>query len=101
MKSYSCPSCGKPAFSYWQKHFLGPARSTKCSLCGARVSVPWLRSTVFGLPVMFAPLIFGFGAVWLAAPARGATLFVFVSAAVLTAIPLLWLYDRYVPLVSK
>src|SRR5688572_433604 len=101
MKSYACPSCGKPTFSYVQKHFLGPARTIKCAVCGARVSVPWLRSLGFGLLAMFVPFLSGIAAVMFAEPTGGAMYLVFLGVAVVASLPLLWLYDRCVHLVAK
>ncbi len=53
-----CPNCQKPSIGFWQKQFLGPARTIDCSLCGVRVSVstlhfiPILLFLIFGIPIL-------------------------------------------------
>jgi hypothetical protein len=60
-----------------------------------------LRSMFFGLLAMFAPVVSGLTAVMLVEPTAGVSLFVFLGVATLSALPLLWLYDRHVHLVAK
>ena len=55
-KRLVCPNCDTPSIGYWQKQFLGPARTIGCSLCGARVSVSTIRFLpIFLLIVGAAP----------------------------------------------
>ena len=54
MKANTCPHCGhNPAVPLWRKSCLGPAVTTKCRACGAKVSVSWL-SMLIVFPLVFA-----------------------------------------------
>jgi len=97
---YKCPWCGVESFSFWQKQWLGPARSIECCNCKGRVSVPWVRSLLAISPIVILGSI-GIGyfgtaidGLWsfLASGAAGA-----VTGYLLTA-PL---YHKYVPLVPR
>ncbi|RZD38775.1 MAG: hypothetical protein CXT71_06045 [Methanobacteriota archaeon] len=48
-----CPHCGKVAFSFASKLFLGPARTKQCDQCQGKVSIPW--TSIIGL----APVLIG------------------------------------------
>jgi hypothetical protein len=40
---YTCPHCGEPGISSWDKWLLQPPWGPgKCSLCGGRVAISWL-----------------------------------------------------------
>ena len=107
MKKCECPSCGKATIPFWQKQFLGPARTITCSGCGARLSVPWLSASVFIVLGPVVPLFGGLaalsllGSLTLTGAKAALFLFTFVIGAVLASLPLLWLYERYVHLVAK
>ena len=107
MKMYECPNCGELTFSYWQKQFLGPARTIRCRACDARVSVPWLRSSIFVILGSVVSLFAGLVALMMVAPGSLAGLgvalafVVFVVGAALAVVPIAWLYGRYVHLVQR
>jgi hypothetical protein len=103
MKQFDCPSCLEPSFTIWQKFKLGSARKIECSNCGAKISVPWLKCSLF--IILFSCF-----------PPLGAFIpFIFIrqheSLVFLLAVMLLgalvglfilsWLYLRWVPLVEK
>lgn len=105
MKAYDCPACGRASFSFWRVQFLGPGRSLKCPACGARASVPWLLSTLFGLLAVGAAWLGGLCALVLLASsgwssASGFAAVVVLGAIVVTA-PVLWLYGRVIYLVAR
>ncbi len=60
-KNIKCPNCGNLTFSFWQKQFLGPARSIPCDDCGARVSVSWIRFIPVLLLIATLSLLYQFG----------------------------------------
>lgn len=105
MKTYDCPACGRASYSFWRVQFLGPSRSLKCPACGARASVPWLLSGLFGLLAVGAAWLGGLCAVVLLASFGLASASSFAAAAVLGAValtaPVLWLYGRVIYLVAK
>lgn len=47
----ACPNCGKETISAWRKFSLGPATSTRCKACGAKISVSW--RSLLGLMPLF------------------------------------------------
>jgi transcription elongation factor Elf1 len=49
----ACPNCGKETISAWRKFSLGPAVSTRCKECGAKISVSW-RSLIGLVPVLLS-----------------------------------------------
>jgi hypothetical protein len=49
----ACPNCGNETISAWRKFSLGPAISTRCKQCGAKVSVSW-RSLLGLLPLLLS-----------------------------------------------
>src|SRR5690348_14138653 len=97
---YLCPHCGSKSFTFWQKQWLGPARSIECQNCKRRVSVPWGRAMLAVSPVM------AFGTIGIAfyntnpdglwGLFLGGVLGAVVGYAV--AAPL---YHRYVPLIPR
>ena len=46
---YSCPWCGRKAFSFWQKQTLGPMRTMRCPHCKRQVSLSSFRAQVVPL----------------------------------------------------
>ena len=57
MDMQKCPHCGEAGITTLRKQFLGPATSTKCKICGKRVSVPFW-SLVGVLPfIVSIPLV--------------------------------------------
>ncbi|MBS1144925.1 MAG: hypothetical protein H6R14_2331 [Proteobacteria bacterium] len=105
MKTYNCPACERSTLSFWRVQFLGPLRSIRCDACGARVSVPWLLSSLFGLLATGAAWVGGLAGIVVCASSNlvsGSTLAVaaLLGAVVVTA-PVLWLYGRVLYLVVK
>jgi DNA-directed RNA polymerase subunit RPC12/RpoP len=97
---YKCPWCGAESFSFWQKQWLGPARSIECRNCKRRVSVPWIRSLLAVSPI----ILLGSIGIGYFGTAIDSLLAVFASGVVgavigfLVAAPL---YHKYVPLVPR
>ncbi len=102
MPRYRCPKCGEVSFSFWRKQFLGPMRKISCARCGAKVTVPWMMST---LVIVFAAVTPTFGLVaGLVASGRYGAVAGFVVF-LLCALPVVavggWLYHRFVPLITR
>ncbi|MCH4890105.1 hypothetical protein EZV73_21170 [Acidaminobacter sp. JC074] len=38
---FECPNCGEKTIKKWTKFCMGPIRSTRCSHCGVKLSVPY------------------------------------------------------------
>ncbi len=49
---YTCPHCGEPGITWWQKATLGPAGARICKRCGQRVSVPWGQNFLIMIPTI-------------------------------------------------
>lgn len=103
MKTHECPSCLQPSFTLWQKLSLGPAKKIRCELCGAAVSVAWIKSMSIILLGCLSP---PFGAVvaflLLPQPVGLATFVVSMLIGAAVGLALLGsLYSRWVPLVIK
>ena len=58
---YTCPHCGEPGISSWDKWLLQPLwGSGKCSLCGGPVNISWLGyclAFVPGVLITVVPLL--------------------------------------------
>ncbi|HET9377828.1 MAG TPA: hypothetical protein VFO40_22845 [Chthoniobacterales bacterium] len=53
MQSNTCPHCkGTPCLPAWRKLTLGPAASTRCRLCGYKISADVLRAWASLLPLL-------------------------------------------------
>jgi len=96
---YKCPLCSADSFTFWQKQWLGPARSIKCRACGGAVSVPWLGAVVAIVPIAVlasAGTIVGATLAGNAGFAVGGVLGILLGFAISSP-----LYHRYVPLVAR
>ena len=91
---HKCPWCGVRSFSFWQKHWLGPARSIECSHCHRRVSTPWW-ALVYVTPLA----IFALGGFIYLGPYYGnlGGLTIGMVIGYLISLPL----NRYIPLVRR
>jgi len=103
MRQLKCPRCGQSAFSVRQKLAIRPSRQAVCRLCGAGVSVSPVKSALFlvltGLAVQFGALVAVLVVGHFSSP-LGMT-FCAILGGALAAVPCLWLYLRYVPLIEK
>ncbi len=45
----NCPKCGEKSISNFEKLCLGPASTTRCSVCNTRISVSWWPAFIMGL----------------------------------------------------
>jgi hypothetical protein len=98
----ACPHCGKHCLGFWSKISLGPIGTKGCVSCGASVSVHWLLSGVLVALMSVASLAGGLLSLYAMSPLPlGWFTAVFVLGSVLTSVPLLWLYYRFVPLVAR
>ena len=90
MQSYLCPNCGKSGVSFWRKQCLGPAGSTNCKSCGAKLSVPY--SAIFAIIPFLAAIVIG---QYLKSP-------YLVAAVVLCGISAMaYIHHKFVPLIKK
>lgn len=106
MNPLACPSCSQPCLSVLRKLSLGPARSVACRACGCRVSVAWLSGAAMLLLATVAPFVIAaLGAGWLAGRVGSVPFGTFAAAFVvlllLSSLPFLWAYYRFVPLVAR
>ena len=103
MKKLECPSCCQPSFTVWQKILLGPARKIRCDLCGASVSIPWVKGMLIIFLASFFPPIGAVVASFLLPHQMDLMTFVvvLVVGGVAGLALLGWLYWRWVPLVVK
>ena len=98
-----CPHCGKPCLGFWAKTSLGPAHKRLCRSCGKPVSVPWL----WALPFFFvAGPISTIGGLYLVVLCgnlvpTGWFFPAFIADCFISALPLIWLYHLFVPLVPR
>jgi membrane protein YdbS with pleckstrin-like domain len=103
MQPLNCPACGKHCLSIARKLLLSPAVSISCASCGARVSVPWFESMLLVFLAGIVPSLVGIFAIssvsnFSSAPVAVGT---FVAIAAIVALPFLWAYYRFVPLVVR
>ena len=102
MQPLNCPACSKQCLSVSRKLFLSPAVSIPCASCGARVSVPWVQSMLFILLAGVVPSLVGIFAISsVGFSSTNAAVAVFVVIAAVVALPFLWAYYRFVPLVVR
>lgn len=102
MRALHCPYCGLRCLSFWAKASLGPLRKKPCDSCGQFVGVAWLPSSLLLLLSSFTVFFGGLLAVIFFSPMPPGVLFLpFVLGALAGAVPVLWLYYRFVPLVRR
>ena len=103
MQPLNCPTCSKHCLSVKRKLLLSPASTAPCVSWGARVSLPWLRSLLFILLAGVVPSFVGVIAVSTIGnfSSKGAEVGTFVVIAAVVAVPFLWAYYRFVPLVVR
>ena len=97
---YECPWCRRKSFSFWQKQWLGPARTIRCGACSREVSVPWGRAHIAASP-LFLGAIFGM-VVWgpMLGEGKLGVLFGGIFGAVFGMLLTAPIYHMYVPLVK-
>ena len=95
---YECPWCHDRTFSFWEKQWLGPKKTLRCSKCTRQVTVCWQRAQIAAVPVLllgFLGMLCGkaFFATW---PAVALGAWLGITLGMLITAPL---YHFYVPLV--
>ena len=88
---HTCPHCGEPGITWWQKATLGPVGARICKLCRQRVSVAWgpyFLVAIPGVALMLSAIFFLGG--WM----RIAVLVAVAAVATPT-------HDKWVPLRKK
>jgi hypothetical protein len=101
--SRSCPACGKAAFSSFKKVCIGPLRGKPCEHCGINLSVKWGQSVSIILLMNVSMCVASIAAVYITSPITdlAVTIVSVLVGAVLAAIPSLWAYVHFVPIVVK
>ena len=56
MRKFICPKCDDKTIPIFSKLLVGPSSTVTCGNCGAKLSVPALRSALFLMPFMLGAL---------------------------------------------